>query len=56
MKNCSIKKKSDTALYNLKISGKPALRGQTVWNTYKYTHMYFLVVSFPTCFFPDKSQ
>lgn len=49
LKNCSIKERSETALYNLKISGKAARGGQTVWNTYKlqiHTHTSFLAVSF----------
>lgn len=33
LKNCSIKERSETVLYNLKISGEAALGGQPVWNT-----------------------
>lgn len=59
LKNCSIKERSETALCNLKISGKAALGGQAVWNTYKLqidTHIYFLAVSSPTCFFQDEES
>lgn len=59
LKSCSIKERSEPALCNLNMSGKAALGGQAVWNTYRWqidTHMSFLAVSFPTCFFQDEES
>lgn len=59
LKNCSIKERSETALYKLKISGKAARGGQAVWNIYKLqidTHISSLAVSFPTCSFQDEES